>query len=87
MQQSSNFQATARAWRKAESLRIIEEAASPLVNMKENSQVEVVAPVTALHVAATAHHLDDQVETSLLKLLRGVHLSHLHPVRSCVMLV
>jgi tRNA(Ile)-lysidine synthase len=32
-------------------------------------------------VIATAHHADDQVETFLHKLLRGVSLSHLQPVR------
>jgi tRNA(Ile)-lysidine synthase TilS/MesJ len=29
---------------------------------------------------ATAHHADDQMETMMLKLIRGAHISHLQPV-------
>ena len=32
-------------------------------------------------VICTAHHLDDQLETVLMKLIRGVHLSNIRGVR------
>jgi hypothetical protein len=74
---SSNFQANARAWRQVESEKVLHQHA--LFQSEEGNGVEE-HPVPA--VAATAHHLDDQIETSLLKLVRGVHLSHIHPVRN-----
>lgn len=37
-------------------------------------------PSSAGSGVVTAHHTDDQVETTLLKLLRGAHISRLHPI-------
>ena len=53
-------------WRRSESLQIVSE-----LEIKES------LPNAFL---ATAHHQDDQIETFLLKLLRGVHISRMYPV-------
>lgn len=79
--QQSNFQANARTWRRNESLQVLNR---PVLNLEEKrgehekKSEEMYCRGRA--VVATGHHLDDQVETSLLKLVRGTHLSHLHPV-------
>lgn len=68
-----NFQENARLWRQSESLKVLRSY--------EQSESAGGGSGGATSVIATAHHLDDQVETSFMKLLRGTHLSHLHPVR------
>ena len=32
------------------------------------------------YLIATAHHLDDQIETMMMKILRGAHITNLYPV-------
>lgn len=44
------------------------------------SHCETIASSLPHCLVATAHHRDDQVETVLMKLLRGVSLPHLHGV-------
>lgn len=58
----SGVQAAARAWRGAETRRLL-------------AQWEA-------NWAATGHQREDQLETLLLKLLRGVHISHLEGMRA-----
>lgn len=64
----NGLQATARIWRRSESLKILKEVANSALPYKANMFI------------ATAHHKDDQVETLMLKLLRGVHISRLYPM-------
>lgn len=63
--QQSGFQEFARKWRQQECESIINK----LRNTKNTH-----------YCVLMAHHADDQVETLLLKLLRGVHISNLSPV-------
>ena len=66
----SNFQNVARNWRRSECLAILKDKRS-------NSAVGVLNDGSGI---VTAHHSDDQVETTMLKLLRGSHLSRLYPI-------
>ncbi len=58
-----NFQNNARKWRQNECIKILQE---------------LPASCYADQAIVTAHHSDDQVETFLLKLLRGAYISNLH---------
>lgn len=61
-----NFsQDAGRNWRQNESLSILESLSSN----KERSQY-----------IATAHHMEDQMETILMRILRGVHISNIQGV-------
>jgi len=64
----ASLQNMARKWRRKECLDIIKSIEN------DNYQSYV----------ATAHHKDDQIETLLLKLFRGVHISNFQPVGYCV---
>jgi tRNA(Ile)-lysidine synthase TilS/MesJ len=65
LEDGKSIQETSRNWRKSECLKIVQSYA-------ENS-------VSNCYVV-TAHHRDDQVETLMLKFLRGVHISNFHAV-------
>ncbi len=64
--ENSNFQEKSRNWRRSESLKILE------YNTKNNNYNN--------SYIVTAHHEDDQIETLLLKFLRGVHITNFVPV-------
>ena len=66
----SNFQNVARNWRRSECLALLKDKRS-------SSAVGVLNDGSGI---VTAHHSDDQVETTMLKLLRGSHLSRLYPI-------
>jgi len=64
--QHSGLQEDARNWRRSEAATLLGEIGSPY-------QAKFVV---------TAHHCDDQTETVLMKLLRGVHLSNIKGMES-----
>jgi len=70
---SIGLQAAARDWRRAEATKLIEEET-------RRNLGDSVGESSSGAFIATAHHKDDQVETLLLKLLRGVHISNMHGV-------
>ena len=74
---SSNFQASARMWRRENSESLLTEWAKE--ERKAGGDEEDCFGGRRYHIA-TAHHLDDSIETFMLKLLRGTHLSSLHGV-------
>jgi hypothetical protein len=71
---SSSFQDDARSWRRRECRSILNDTGGTAVNAR--SGVSGAGRGEAAFIA-TAHHLDDQTETLLLKVLRGAHLSNL----------
>ncbi len=60
-------QGLARSWRISESLQILDS----LPGLPDQKFI------------ATAHHMEDQIETILMKLLRGAHITNFHGV-SCI---
>ena len=64
---SRSIQTSARKWRRSESLALLKEL-KLCSNNTENNRGYI----------ATAHHEDDQVETLLHKLTRGVHISNIY---------
>ena len=65
----ASFQATARQWRHTESENILD---AKRIDTIKGSYI------------ATAHHREDQLESLLLKLIRGVHISNFLPVSSVI---
>lgn len=63
---STNFQNNARKWRKKETIDLLQTFQYPL-----NSAFY-----------ATAHHKDDQIETIVMKLLRGAYITNFSKVRN-----
>ncbi len=60
-----------RSWRRQECARILHSV---------DKRPDRAAPTAGSKFVATAHTRDDQVETLLLKMMRGVHLSNMQPV-------
>jgi tRNA(Ile)-lysidine synthase len=65
------FQEGARNWRRSECLKIIH------LHHGNNTSAD---SSEREYCITTGHHLDDQVESVLMKLLRGTHISRLTPV-------
>jgi tRNA(Ile)-lysidine synthetase-like protein len=68
---ASGLPASAREWRRTFSLSLLNHLL--LVKKKNDNGNGIFSGCIA-----TAHHSDDQLETCILKLLRGVHITHLH---------
>lgn len=77
----SNFQEMARNWRRSECLKLIDKLGSKDSQETENAGNNSLCNDS--HYIATAHNSEDQIETLLLKLLRGVHISNFQPVNLC----
>jgi tRNA(Ile)-lysidine synthase TilS/MesJ len=67
---NTGFQAKAREWRRNECIKIINKK-KQIANNFNNKQEFYIS---------TAHHENDQLETLMLKFLRGAHISNLSPV-------
>ena len=77
------LQAGARDWRRSECLKLISSQQQPDATA-ESEDVNVNKHIpngSVKHFIATAHTHDDQLETLLMKLLRGVHLTNFQGVR------
>eukprot|EP01041_Mallomonas_annulata_P000750 gene750-1434_t len=79
------LQSTARIWRRTECLQLRQQYLLRNRNKSSSSSdvtTDVITDVTTDddYFICTAHHADDQLETSILKLLRGTHLSRLYPM-------
>ena len=75
----SGVPCSAREWRRQECLQVLE-------TIRANISHNVVSVGVPKSVIVTAHHSDDQVETVLMKILRGAHVTHLHgmlPLSPC----
>jgi tRNA(Ile)-lysidine synthase len=70
--QATGIQERARNWRRAECEKLVQE----------KQQGGEAATAAGQGVIATAHHADDSLETWVLKLLRGTHLSHIKGMES-----
>jgi tRNA(Ile)-lysidine synthase len=85
----TGVQEAARAWRQEVSKTLLEQY------RKRNQRDSMIAEITAgknnssgssgeaVAVAVTGHHLEDQVETMVMKMMRGVHISRMHPMLPC----
>lgn len=72
-----NFQNKARIWRKNACIEIINNSS----DTSSHALAKDALPSTSNYIV-TAHHEMDHVETILMKLVRGTHISRLSPV-SC----
>lgn len=70
--QATGIQERARDWRRAECEQLVREQ-----QQKQQGGAAPAPAGAAQGVIATAHHADDSLETWVLKLLRGTHLSHI----------
>jgi tRNA(Ile)-lysidine synthase len=71
----SGVQERTRAWRRAESLALLSTL------REDNSQASSGRGDGGGGAIALGHHADDQLETVMMKVLRGCHLSNLHGMR------
>jgi tRNA(Ile)-lysidine synthase len=72
--QNKGFQAQSRQWRRSESESILQAW-----KQEYNRSTIITGKDTKFYIA-TAHQMDDHVETFFLKLLRGSHISRLYSV-------
>lgn len=72
------LQNTARDWRRSQNAEILDSIIASGVPSTSFDQESTRPGVSAF--VATAHHKDDQIETMILKLLRGVHLTNFQEV-------
>jgi tRNA(Ile)-lysidine synthetase-like protein len=83
---TKRLQQEARDWRRKECLEILKSSLSslspPSSSSSSSSSSTTTTTTTAIveGVIATAHHADDQIETFMMKFLRGVHISNLYPM-------
>ena len=73
LRKSVGLQETARNWRRKECIQLLKKHSNTTNTTATNTR-------TSNKYILTAHHQDDQIETILLKLLRGVHISHISPM-------
>ena len=76
LRKSIGLQETARNWRRKECIQLLKTVSN---TTKTNTNITPNTANTYKYIL-TAHHQDDQIETILLKLLRGVHISHISPM-------
>ena len=77
LDQASSIQTVAREWRRSESTAILEALKSSSLNHDHGDGHRGFSGGKGWGYIATAHHNEDQVETLLHKLTRGVHISHI----------
>ena len=75
-----SIQESTRNWRRAESLSIL-DALDDGSDASADAVERAAGGAPSRGVVALGHHADDQVETVLLKALRGAHLSNLYGMR------
>ena len=73
MRDPISFQERARDWRRNISMKIIKQLEESAVNDNKEEIGEFLI--------CTAHTKDDQIETMLMKFLRGVHITNFQGVR------
>jgi len=73
---TKRLQQEARDWRRKECLEILKSSLSS----SSSSTTTSTSTTIVEGVIATAHHADDQIETFMMKFLRGVHISNLYPM-------
>jgi len=74
---SGGMQRSAREWRRREAAALLPDLELPRSSSALSSQFK------GERYVVTAHHRDDQSETILLKILRGVHLSNIRGMEVC----